>query len=115
MVVLRSFPYQSLNETQGAVAIFFPFYMFVEVPSNLMMKRIGPRLWLPIIMLAWSVCTILMGLSHNYGGLMAARSALGLAEGGIFPGVSLLVTIWYRRNECGFRMASHCSSRLRPH
>jgi MFS family permease len=93
MAILRSFPYQSPNELQGAVAIFFPFYMFVETLSNLMMKRFGPRLWLPIIMLACSVFTTLMGLSHNCGGPLAARSALSLAEGGLSPGVSLLVTM----------------------
>jgi MFS family permease len=88
--------------------------MFAEVPSNLMMKRIGPKLWLPTIMLAWSVCTTLMGVVHNYGGLMAARSALGLAEGGLFPGVSFLVTMWWRKDECGLRMVCQSLDILEP-
>lgn len=46
-----------------------------------------------------------MGIVHNYQGLMAVRAALGVAEGGLFPGVTYYITQWYRRHECGFRMA----------
>jgi len=88
-----------------ALAIFFPFYVLVEVPSNMMMKRTRPALWIPFIMVCWGICTTLMGLVKNYPGLMAARAALGIAEGGLFPGVTFYITLWYRRHECGFRMA----------
>jgi MFS family permease len=53
-----------------------------------MMKRSRPAIWIPIIMLAWGVTCTLMGLVKNYGGLLAARAALGIAEGGLFPGVT---------------------------
>jgi MFS family permease len=56
-------------------------------------------------MVAWGVVTTLMGLVTNYGGLLAARAALGIAEGGLFPGVSFYITMWYVRHECGLRMA----------
>ena len=46
-----------------------------------------------------------MGLVHNFAGLLAARAALGIAEGGLFPGVTYYITLWYRRHECGLRMA----------
>ncbi|KAK6364978.1 hypothetical protein LTS17_011674 [Exophiala oligosperma] len=88
-----------------ALAIFFPFYVAVEPASNLMMKRTRPSIWIPIIMVAWGVCCTLMGLVHNYAGLLAARAALGIAEGGLFPGVTFYITLWYRRHECGLRMA----------
>ena len=42
----------------------------------------------PSIMVAWGIVMTLMGLVHNFGGLLAARMALGLAEGGLFPGVA---------------------------
>ncbi|KIW71098.1 hypothetical protein PV04_03303 [Phialophora macrospora] len=89
----------------GALAIFFPFYVAVEPISNLMMKRTRPSLWIPSIMVVWGVCTTLMGLVTSYGGLLAARAALGIAEGGLFPGVTFYITMWYRRHECGLRMA----------
>lgn len=56
-------------------------------------------------MVAWAICTTLMGLVQNFAGLLAARAALGLAEGGLFPGVTYYITMWYRRHECGLRMA----------
>ncbi|KAL5363707.1 major facilitator superfamily transporter [Aspergillus floccosus] len=88
-----------------ALAIFFPFYVAAEIPSNLMMKRSRPALWIPIIMVAWGICCTLMGTVTNYAGLLAARAALGIAEGGLFPGVTFYITMWYKRHECGLRMA----------
>ncbi|KAK5655614.1 hypothetical protein OQA88_5545 [Cercophora sp. LCS_1] len=88
-----------------ALAIFFPFYVAAEIPSNMAMKRFRPSIWIPSIMVAWGVCCTLMGIVHNYAGLMVARSALGIAEGGLFPGITYYITMWYRRHECGFRMA----------
>lgn len=72
----------------NALAVFFPFYVAAEVPSNMAMKRFRPSVWIPIIMLAWGICTTLMGIVQNYTGLMVARAFLGLAEGGLFPGVT---------------------------
>ncbi|KAJ3506752.1 hypothetical protein NLJ89_g6693 [Agrocybe chaxingu] len=88
-----------------ALAVFFPWYVAAEIPSNIMMKRTSPSLWLCIIMVAWGVCMTLMGLVTNFAGLLAVRMALGLAEGGLFPGVTWYITLWYRRHECGLRMA----------
>jgi hypothetical protein len=68
--------------------VFFPFYIISEVPSNLAMKKFRPSIWIPSIMVAWGIVMTLMGLVHNFGGLLAARMALGLAEGGLFPGVA---------------------------
>ncbi|CBF84576.1 hypothetical protein AN8955.2 [Aspergillus nidulans FGSC A4] len=88
-----------------ALAIFFPFYVAAEIPSNIMMKRSRPSLWIPSIMIAWAVVCSLMGLVQNYAGLLVARAALGIAEGGLFPGVTFYITMWYKRHECGLRMA----------
>ncbi|RDW64422.1 uncharacterized protein DSM5745_09833 [Aspergillus mulundensis] len=88
-----------------ALAIFFPFYVAAEIPSNIMMKRSRPSLWIPSIMIAWAIVCSLMGLVENYAGLLVARAALGIAEGGLFPGVTFYITMWYKRHECGLRMA----------
>ncbi|KAI1012768.1 hypothetical protein LB504_008481 [Fusarium proliferatum] len=88
-----------------ALAIFFPFYIIAEIPSNMGMKRFRPWIWIPSMMVVWGICCTLMGIVHNYAGLLAARSFLGLAEGGLFPGIAYYITMWYRRHECGFRMA----------
>lgn len=52
------------------------------------MKRFRPSIWIPSIMLAWGIVMTLMGIVRNYPGLLATRMALGLAEGGLFPGVT---------------------------
>ncbi|EXJ79660.1 hypothetical protein A1O3_07940 [Capronia epimyces CBS 606.96] len=88
-----------------ALAVFFPFYVAAEVPSNLMMRRTRPSIWIPSIMVTWAICCSLMGIVHNFAGLLAARAALGIAEGGLFPGVTFYITMWYQRHECGLRMA----------
>ncbi|KAF9553590.1 MFS general substrate transporter [Agrocybe pediades] len=88
-----------------ALAVFFPWYVAAEIPSNIMMKRTSPSLWLCIIMIAWGVSMTLMGLVKNFTGLIIVRMALGLAEGGLFPGVTWYITLWYRRHECGLRTA----------
>ena len=46
-----------------------------------------------------------MGFVKNFAGLLAVRMVLGVAEGGLFPGVTWYITLWYRRHECGLRMA----------
>lgn len=71
-----------------ALSVFFPWYVAAEIPSNLAMKRFRPSVWIPSIMVAWGICTTLMGTVHNFAGLLAARMALGVAEGGLFPGIT---------------------------
>ncbi|CAH0015258.1 unnamed protein product [Clonostachys rhizophaga] len=88
-----------------AVAVFFPFYVAAEIPSNMAMKRWRPSIWIPSIMVAWGIVTTLLGIVHNFPGLLAARCALGIAEGGLFPGITYYISLWYRRHECGLRMA----------
>ena len=78
----------------------------------MMMKRARPSIWIPTIKVAWAICCILMGLVHNFAGLLAARAALGIAEGGLFPGITFYITLWYRRTECGLRMAIFFSAAI---
>ncbi|KAM5357724.1 hypothetical protein ACJZ2D_015971 [Fusarium nematophilum] len=89
----------------NALAVFFPFYVVSEIPSNMGMKRFRPWIWIPSMMVAWGICCTLMGIVESYPGLLVARSFLGLTEGGLFPGIAYYITMWYRRHECGFRMA----------
>lgn len=81
-----------------------------EIPSNIMMQKISPRIWISFIMIAWSACMIGQGFVKNYSGLLATRVFLGLSEGGLFPGVNYYITQFYRREECGIRMAAFFSA-----
>ncbi|KAI8941695.1 hypothetical protein NX059_002905 [Plenodomus lindquistii] len=87
------------------LAVLFPFYIAAEIPSNIMMKRTRPSIWLTFIMFFWSLAMICQGFVKDYSGLMATRVFLGVFEGGLFPGVNYYISQWYVRSECGFRMA----------
>lgn len=76
------------------LAVLFPFYIAAEIPSNIMMKRARPSVWLTFIMFFWSMAMILQGFVTNYSGLMATRVFLGIFEGGLFPGVNYYISQW---------------------
>ncbi len=75
--------------------IFFVGYFLFEVPANMMLQRIGARLWIGPIMMAWGVvsaCTLFVKGSVSF---YALRFLLGIVESGFFPGVILYLTYWY--------------------
>ncbi|GAO48960.1 hypothetical protein G7K_3121-t1 [Saitoella complicata NRRL Y-17804] len=74
-------------------AFFFPYALF-EVPSNILLKRLRPSIWISGIMLCWGTCMTLMGLVQNFSGLRAARFFLGVAEAGLFPGVTYYLSCY---------------------
>ncbi|EMD37227.1 hypothetical protein CERSUDRAFT_115117 [Gelatoporia subvermispora B] len=65
----------------------------------------SPRTWLPTLMILWGIVSTLMGLVHNYGGLLAIRFILGMTESGLFPGVVYYLSMWYKRKEQHFRIS----------
>ncbi|KAM4060508.1 major facilitator superfamily protein [Hirsutella rhossiliensis] len=88
-----------------AKSIFFPFFLIVQIPSNLLLQRVRPSLWIPSLMIGWSAVTIFLGLVKNLAGLLALRCLLGIVEGGVFPGFVLYLTKWYQRDEYGYRIS----------
>ncbi|KAK2035054.1 major facilitator superfamily transporter [Colletotrichum zoysiae] len=93
-----------------AVALFFVPYVLAEFPSNVMLKYFSPSKWISRIMVSWGVVTICTAACTTYGGLLAARLALGLAEAGFFPGVMMYLCFWYKPEERATRMAVFASS-----
>ncbi|KAF9406240.1 hypothetical protein BGZ94_003189 [Podila epigama] len=85
------------------LTIFFFGYILFEVPSNIMLKRVGPKLWITIIMFVWGGIMMSMASVKNYSGLLSARFFLGLAEAGLVPGVIFMVSTFYTRRELAFR------------
>ena len=79
--------------------IFFWGYCLFEIPSNLLLHRIGARTWIARILLSWGMVAVLTGFVHNAPQLYAARFLLGVAEAGYFPGILLYLTYWFRRRE----------------
>jgi len=79
--------------------IFFIGYFLFEVPSNLLLHKIGARIWIARILISWGVVATLNGFVHNVHQLYWARFLLGLAEAGYVPGVYLYLTYWFPRRE----------------
>ncbi|KAG0369115.1 hypothetical protein BGZ54_000302 [Gamsiella multidivaricata] len=78
-------------------------YVLFEVPSNICLKLVGPRIWISLVMLAWGGIMMAMAAVKNASGLLVARFFLGVAESGLFPGIVYLFSMWYTRNEQALR------------
>ena len=92
------------------MTVFFFTYCAFEVPSNLLLKRLRPSIWLPSIMVAWGIVMTLMGIVQDFKGLLIARLFLGVTEAGLYPGVAYYITMWYCRTEAQFRQAMFFSA-----
>jgi len=66
------------------LTIFFISYSVFEVPSNILLKKLKPHVWLTATMVFWGICMTFMGFVTNYSGLLAARWFLGLCEAGLY-------------------------------
>ncbi|KAF4253329.1 hypothetical protein KXW65_001449 [Aspergillus fumigatus] len=88
-----------------AITVTYVPYVLSELPSNLLLKIIGPRILLPTLCTLWGLVTTLQSQVHNYSGLLACRFFLGLLEGGLFPGIVLFLSNFYRRHELQVRIA----------
>ena len=91
----------ALSSQQFSIAagIFFIGYFFFEVPSNLIMHKVGARVWIARILLSWGFVASLTGLVQSVHQLYAARVVLGFAEAGYYPGIVLYLTYWFRQRE----------------
>src|SRR6266849_2318772 len=79
--------------------IFFFGYFFFEIPSNLLLHKIGARVWIARILISWGVVAMLTGVVHTVHQLYIVRFLLGLAEAGYFPGMALYLTYWFPQRE----------------
>ena len=85
--------------------IFFIGYFIFEVPSNLILRRVGARVWIARIMLTWGLVSGLTAFVTNEWQFYLVRFLLGVAEAGFFPGVVLYLTLWVPRAERARTMA----------
>lgn len=82
-----------------AAGLFTVGYFVFEVPSNLLMRRFGPRIWIARILFGWGAVAALTGLVQSYFQLAALRTILGIAEAGFFPCILLYLTYWFPERE----------------
>jgi len=85
--------------------IFFIGYFLFEVPSNLIMYRVGARLWIGRIMITWGILAGLMMVVRTPASFYILRFLLGAAEAGFIPGILLYLTYWFPAQRRGRVMA----------
>src|SRR3954447_12466703 len=85
-----------LTDTQYGVGagLFFVGYCVFEIPSNLILDRVGARRWIARIMIVWGLVSMATMFITDLWSFMAARVILGIAEAGFFPGMVLYLTYW---------------------
>ncbi|GAA6016044.1 hypothetical protein JCM8202_005391 [Rhodotorula sphaerocarpa] len=95
------------QEFNTTLSCFFITYCLCEPLANIVMLKFfkKPSNWLGLVTTVWAIVMTLMGVVKSYGGLLAARLALGIAESGLFPGVILYLSIWYPRHRSQSRVA----------
>ncbi|KAJ2547025.1 hypothetical protein EV175_005382 [Coemansia sp. RSA 1933] len=98
------------NQFNWVSSAFFFTYIFCEVPSNIMLKRVGPRLWIPFIAVIWSVLVGCMAAAKSYGTLVAIRVLMGIFEAGFVPGFIYMTSFWYTKRQQAPRLALFFSS-----
>ncbi len=81
------------------VGVFFFGYFLFEIPSNLLLHKIGARIWIARILISWGIIAALTGVVHSVSQLYVARFLLGVMEAGFFPGILLYLTYWFRQRE----------------
>lgn len=101
------------SEYETAISVLFIGYISMQVPSNLLMNKLGrPSLYLPIAMMIWGAVSASTALVHDYSGLVTVRFILGFVESPYFPGVLFLLSSFYTRKELAFRTAMLFSGSL---
>lgn len=86
-----------LSETAYGLgaSLFFIGYFFFEVPSNVILEKVGARRWFARIMISWGLVTIALAWTNSPTMFYILRFLLGACEAGFFPGVLYLLTIWF--------------------
>jgi ACS family tartrate transporter-like MFS transporter len=82
-----------------AAGAFFIGYVLLEVPSNLVLHRVGARKWMARIMVSWGVVATATALVWDGTSLVIARILLGVGEAGFFPGAVFLIACWFPERE----------------
>jgi MFS transporter, ACS family, tartrate transporter len=81
------------------VAAFFVGYFIFEVPSNIILEKVGSRQWIARIMVTWGIVTCLVFFAQSFTHIYTLRVLLGIMEAGFFPGIIFYFTLWFPAKE----------------
>ncbi|KAF6751159.1 major facilitator superfamily domain-containing protein [Ephemerocybe angulata] len=88
-----------------ASMIYFVPYIILQIPANLVLRKLGAQTFLTICVVGWGAAQVGMGFVTNWGLLCVTRVLLGIFEAGFFPALVFIITTWYKRHEVQKRLA----------
>jgi MFS transporter, ACS family, tartrate transporter len=92
--------------------IFFLSYVLFEIPSNVILSRVGARIWIARIMISWGIVSSAMMFVQGVTGFYTLRFLLGMAEAGFFPGIIYYLTRWFPIRERARTIAAFMTATL---
>ncbi|KAH7397446.1 major facilitator superfamily domain-containing protein [Pyrenochaeta sp. MPI-SDFR-AT-0127] len=102
----------SSNQYSIALVVFFVTYVAFEPPSNMLLVRLKPSIYLPVIMTIWGALTCVMAVIQDFKHLVALRILVGVFESGFAPGILLIISSWYKKEEQSKRFGVYMSAAI---
>ncbi|KAF3065026.1 hypothetical protein GL218_01211 [Daldinia childiae] len=93
------------NDYNYGQTIFLACFLAAELPSGLISKKLGADVWIPTIMVGWSIVALSQAFLKNRAGFYAIKALLGLLMGGFIPDIVLWLTYFYKSRELPLRLA----------
>ncbi|RNJ53261.1 hypothetical protein D7B24_002108 [Verticillium nonalfalfae] len=93
------------NQYNYGMTIFYVTFLSAELPSQMISKKLGPDVWIPIQMVSWSIVAACQSILVGEKGFYATRALLGLLEGGFIPDAILYLTYFYTSKELPIRLS----------
>ncbi|EAL19325.1 hypothetical protein CNBH0190 [Cryptococcus deneoformans B-3501A] len=93
------------TQFNSAISLLFVGYILGQIPSNLILSKTRPSIYLSVCVMVWAIVSLCTGFVQNYHQLLAVRILLGFTESPYFPGALFLLSTWYTKKELAYRTA----------
>ncbi|CCD48822.1 hypothetical protein ACHAPF_004207 [Botrytis cinerea] len=93
------------NQINAGSSILSAGIVVLEIPSNVLLQKIGPQKWLAGQIIAWGLVATFQNFITNYSGYIVTRLLLGLCEAGFIPGALYTMSLWYKKSESSLRIS----------
>lgn len=93
------------NQINTGNALLSMGIVLLEIPSNILLQKVGPQRWLSTQIVAWGLVATFQSFMTNYGSYLVTRILLGLCEAGFIPGALYTMSTWYKKSETNLRVS----------